>query len=147
MGTKQHLGAAIVFTVALALGSAPAIARGGHSGGTHHSSSGHHSGGGHPSGSGSSAKGSHSSGKHAVDGGSRAAPGVTRDSHGKIARSGKAKDEFKKAHSCPSTGRTSGACPGYVIDHVQALKHGGADSPTNMQWQTKADAKAKDRLE
>jgi hypothetical protein len=30
---------------------------------------------------------------------------------------------------------------------VQALKHGGADSPSNMQWQTKAAAKAKDRVE
>jgi hypothetical protein len=72
---------------------------------------------------------------------------VPRDSHGRIARSTKAKDEFKKSHPCPSTGRTSGACPGYVIDHVQALKHGGADSPGNMQWQTTAAAKAKDRVE
>jgi hypothetical protein len=30
-----------------------------------------------------------------------------------------------------------------VIDHVVPLKRGGADAPTNMQWQTKADAKAK----
>ncbi len=54
---------------------------------------------------------------------------------------------FQHSHACPSTGRTSGACPGYVVDHVQALKHGGADSPSNMQWQTTADAKAKDRVE
>jgi hypothetical protein len=33
------------------------------------------------------------------------------------------------------------------VDHVQALKHGGADSPSNMQWQTTAAAKAKDRTE
>jgi hypothetical protein len=37
--------------------------------------------------------------------------------------------------------------PGYVIDHIQALKHGGADKPSNMQWQTKEEAKAKDRWE
>jgi len=80
-------------------------------------------------------------------GGSRAAPGVARDSHGRIARSGKARGDFKKAHPCPSTGRTTGACPGYVIDHVHALKRGGADSPANMQWQTKAAARAKDRVE
>ena len=67
--------------------------------------------------------------------------------HGKIARSAKAKDEFKHSHPCPSTGRASGACPGYVIDHVQALKHGGADSPNNMQWQTTAAAKEKDKWE
>jgi hypothetical protein len=33
------------------------------------------------------------------------------------------------------------------VDHVQALKHGGVDRPENMQWQTTAEAKAKDKLE
>jgi hypothetical protein len=73
--------------------------------------------------------------------------GVTRDSHGKIKRSAKAKDDFHHAHPCPATGRTSGACSGYVIDHVQALKHGGTDAPSNMQWQTNEAAKAKDKVE
>ena len=54
---------------------------------------------------------------------------------------------FVRQHPCPSTGRTSGACPGYVVDHVKALKRGGADRPSNMAWQTTADAKAKDRVE
>jgi hypothetical protein len=36
----------------------------------------------------------------------------------------------------PATGLSTGACPGYVIDHVVPLKRGGADSPENMQWQT-----------
>jgi hypothetical protein len=31
-----------------------------------------------------------------------------------------------------------------VVDHVVALKRGGEDAPANMQWQTIADAKAKD---
>ena len=75
------------------------------------------------------------------------AVGVTRDSHGHIKRSTRAKDEFRHAHPCPSTGRSTGACPGYVIDHVHALKHGGADAASNMQWQTKAAAKAKDKVE
>ena len=52
------------------------------------------------------------------------------------------KHEFQRQHPCPSTGHTSGACPGYVVDHVKALKHGGADRPSNMQWQTVAEAKA-----
>jgi len=52
-----------------------------------------------------------------------------------------------KTHPCPSTGKTSGACPGYVVDLKQALKHGGADSPSNMQWQSAAEAKAKDKWE
>jgi hypothetical protein len=33
------------------------------------------------------------------------------------------------------------------VDHVVPLKRGGSDSPPNMQWQTAADAKAKDRVE
>ncbi len=73
-------------------------------------------------------------------------PGVKRDHHGKIARSQTAKNDFKATHPCPSTHK-SGACPGYVIDHIMALKRGGADDPSNMQWQTIAAAKAKDRWE
>jgi hypothetical protein len=38
-------------------------------------------------------------------------------------------------------------CHGYVIDHIVPLKHGGADAPDNMQCQTKAEAKAEDRVE
>ena len=76
-----------------------------------------------------------------------AAVGVQRDANGKIHRSSGAKAAFKKSHPCPSTGKTSGACPGYVVDHVKALKRGGADAPSNMQWQTKGAARAKDRVE
>jgi len=47
----------------------------------------------------------------------------------------------------PSTGRPTGACAGYVVDHIIPLKRGGADAPSNMQWQTVAEAKAKDRVE
>lgn len=70
-----------------------------------------------------------------------------RDPYGRIQRSAAAKHEFKKTNPCPSTGRSIGSCPGYVIDHVIALKRGGTDSPANMQWQTTADAKAKDKWE
>lgn len=77
----------------------------------------------------------------------QAASTSARDSKGKIKRSEKAKSDFKRQHPCPSTGASSGACPGYVIDHVQALKHGGADVPSNMQWQTKEAAKQKDKWE
>jgi hypothetical protein len=34
-----------------------------------------------------------------------------------------------------------------VIDHIKPLACGGADAPANMQWQTTADAKAKDKWE
>lgn len=77
----------------------------------------------------------------------RKAEGVQRTPAGKIHRSPRARAEFKRENPCPSTGRPSGGCPGYVIDHVVALKRGGADRPFNMQWQTKADAKEKDRWE
>ena len=66
-----------------------------------------------------------------------------RDAKGRLVRPEKAKDDFRKAHPCPATGKTSGPCPGYVIDHVVALKNGGADAPSNMQWQAVANAKAK----
>jgi hypothetical protein len=72
---------------------------------------------------------------------------VQRDNHGKIKRSKAAKSAFEREAPCPSTGKTHGACPGYVVDHVQALECGGADAPSNMQWQTVADAKAKDKTE
>jgi hypothetical protein len=75
------------------------------------------------------------------------ADSAQRDKRGRIARSEKAKADFKKQHPCPATGKSSGACPGYVIDHRQALKHGGKDEPSNMQWQTRAEAKAKDKIE
>jgi hypothetical protein len=46
-----------------------------------------------------------------------------------------------------STGATSGACPGYVRDHIVPLCAGGADATWNMQWQTVADGEAKDVTE
>jgi hypothetical protein len=72
---------------------------------------------------------------------------VARDSRGRIKRSAEARDEFKRDHPCPSTGKGSGACPGYVIDHVVPLKRGGPDEPRNMQWQTIEAAKEKDKVE
>lgn len=75
------------------------------------------------------------------------AVGVTRDSHGRIERSLAAKNEFKRENPCPSTGKGSGSCPGYIIDHVIPLKRGGPDQPSNMQWQTIGAAKAKDKVE
>ena len=133
-------------TLVLAVAAAPSYARGGgghvggHSSGSFHSYTG--SSGHTPSSFSSSTHSSLSSGHS-----SRYCATCSRDSHGRITRSEAAKDAFRRTHPCPSTGRTSGACPGYVIDHVTALKRGGADAPSNMEWETKADAKAKDRWE
>jgi hypothetical protein len=70
-----------------------------------------------------------------------------RDAHGRIARSHKAVAEFKRVHPCPSTGKVRGRCSGWVVDHVTALACNGVDRPENMQWQSVADAKAKDKWE
>lgn len=70
-----------------------------------------------------------------------------RDRSGRIRRSPAARAEFRREHPCPATASTRGACPGYVIDHIVPLKRGGADNAENMQWQTKAEAAAKDRQE
>lgn len=65
----------------------------------------------------------------------------------KTARSHAATREFQLEHPCPSTGKTTGSCPGYVKDHIVPLCKGGPDTPENMQWQTIAEGKAKDRWE
>jgi hypothetical protein len=51
------------------------------------------------------------------------------------------------ANPCPSTGETHGACPGYIVDRIIPDACGGAEEPANMQWQTLAQAKEKDRWE
>lgn len=58
---------------------------------------------------------------------------------------------FQRQVPCPSTGKTTGACPGWVKDHRIPLclgaAAGGVDSPQNMQWQTIAAAHVKDQQE
>jgi hypothetical protein len=60
-------------------------------------------------------------------------------------RSTQARAEFIRSTPCPAP--HGKRCPGYIIDHVIPLACGGVDAPSNMQWQTKADAAAKDKLE
>ena len=66
---------------------------------------------------------------------------VGRTAAGKIARSEEAKRNFMRQTGYPN-GR-----PGYVIDHIRPLACGGLDASSNMQWQTAAEAKAKDKTE
>jgi hypothetical protein len=66
---------------------------------------------------------------------------VPRDAKGQIQRSAAARHAFARQTGYPN-GR-----PGYVIDHIKPLACGGADASSNMQWQTLADSKAKDRVE
>ena len=108
----------LVLIWALTLASESAWARSAGSS-THHSSHSSSS-----SFSGGHAAGTHSSGSQT----SHAAVGAPRDSHSHIKRSEPAKDQFEKSHHCPSTGNSSDACPGYVVDHVTPLKR--AEAPT-----------------
>ena len=118
--------------IALLSGFIPsaALARGGgHYGGSHgysHSHSSFHS---------------HSSHYSSTGHRSTYSPVAKRDKNGRIARSSAAKREFEKETGYPH-GRK-----GYVVDHVVPLKRGGADAPSNMQWQTKEAAKEKDKTE
>ncbi len=146
---------AALAAVALAFAPSVSFARG-HSSGSHSSPSSRsyssHRAGSHVSSSrsySSHRSGSHSTIHHSTSGSHRSTYSTTaiRERHGKIKRSQHAKAEFRHSHPCPATGKTSGRCPGYVIDHVKALKHGGADSPSNMQWQTTSEAKGKDKWE
>ena len=70
-----------------------------------------------------------------------ATAGTPRTTSGRIARSEAAKHQFEAQTGYPH-GR-----PGYVVDHIVPLACGGADALSNMQWQTIAEGKAKDKTE
>ena len=61
--------------------------------------------------------------------------------HTRVVRSQAARQAFAKLSGYPR-GR-----PGYIVDHIIPLACGGLDEPSNMQWQSVADAKAKDKIE
>jgi hypothetical protein len=48
---------------------------------------------------------------------------------------------------CPSTGATRGACPGWQVDHREALVCGGRDELGNLQWLPVAEHREKTRVE
>ena len=63
-----------------------------------------------------------------------------RDASGRIPRA-----EWMKRAFMEETGFPHGR-PGWVVGHIRPLACGGADDPSNMQWQTRADADAADRI-
>lgn len=75
-----------------------------------------------------------------------------RSASGEIIRRADVLAAFKRAHPCPSTGRTTGACLGWSMDHVIPLACGGCDAVSNLQWlplsiKICADPHCKDRFE
>ena len=54
---------------------------------------------------------------------------------------------FRKTHPCPATMKTTGACKGWVVQHLYALCFGGKDTPANMAWQPYADSLKSDVFE
>ena len=75
-----------------------------------------------------------------------------RLSDGSIKRRADVLSVFRKIHPCPVTGKTSGACPGWSIDHIIPLASCGCDAVRNLQWlpneiKSAAGIHAKDRWE
>lgn len=58
-------------------------------------------------------------------------------------RSAAAVRAFRKANPCPATGQTTGACPGWQVDHRTPLCCGGPDAPENMRWLSVEEHKAR----
>lgn len=75
-----------------------------------------------------------------------------RDTHGNIIRRADVLAAFQKAHPCPVTGKTTGACAGWAKDHIVPLACGGCDAVSNLQWlpdglKSVAGTISKDRFE
>lgn len=64
-----------------------------------------------------------------------------------VDRSRTLRAEWMRENPCPATGRTSGPCFGFEVDHVVPLCLGGqvVDATRNLRWITVADHKAKTR--
>lgn len=57
-----------------------------------------------------------------------------RDARGVIVRSSAVLRQFQALNHCPSTHAPTGACPGWIKDHVRPLAACGCDSIGNLQW-------------
>ncbi len=65
----------------------------------------------------------------------RRCPGpIKRTVDGSILRRADVLIAFRNLYPCPETGRSTGACPGWAIDHVIPLAVGGCDAVRNLQW-------------
>ena len=57
-----------------------------------------------------------------------------RNADGSIHRRSDVLRAFKKIHPCPATGLSTGACPGWAINHNYPLACGGLDIVSNLMW-------------
>lgn len=57
-----------------------------------------------------------------------------RNADGSIRRRADVLAAFQRMHACPSTGKPTGACPGWAKDHVIPLVCGGCDAVSNLAW-------------
>lgn len=72
---------------------------------------------------------------------------LKRDKRKRIVRSHTMENEFKRANLCPATGKIEKSCKGFVVDHIRPLCACGVDDPSNMQYQSLAESKIKDKWE
>jgi len=70
-----------------------------------------------------------------------------RNADGTIKRRSDVLKAFQAIHPCPSTGLTTGACPGFAKNHDIPLGCGGADAVSNLTWQSTAAKKLIDAYE
>jgi len=75
-----------------------------------------------------------------------APPTVQLDKHGRIKRSRPPRQHSSVNTRVRPLAKDQGAVQATSLITFRALKCGGPDDPSNMQWQTTPDAKAKDKL-
>jgi 5-methylcytosine-specific restriction endonuclease McrA len=59
---------------------------------------------------------------------------IARNADGSIKRSSAMVAKFRRIHPCLDTGKTTGPCPGWQVDHIIPLACRGRDVIENMQW-------------
>lgn len=59
---------------------------------------------------------------------------IKRDGKGQIIRRADVIRAFRKLYPCDATGKTTGACPGWAINHTLPISQGGCDSVSNLDW-------------
>jgi len=72
---------------------------------------------------------------------------LPRTANGNIKRSASEVYKFRKANPCPVTGKTTGACPGFQVEHTIPLCACGPDKVSNMTWMATAEHKIKTKAD